>query len=105
MKHLFLIFLFIPLLANAQKDTSTFRSYNNVYSITPEVHKNVKWINNNFEIMVILGDSIYNTMSNEQLERKIRNGDYEFSIINSNDSIQKIIMSRIKSIMVLKKRK
>ena len=94
----------MPFLSLAQSDTSTFRSYDKTFGISPETHRSVKWVKSNADIMVIVGDSLYNTLSNEQLESKIRNGDYEFTIVNNNDSIQKILMARIKSIMILKKR-
>jgi hypothetical protein len=89
--------------AQAQTDTSTFRAYDKTFNIRGETHKDVKWINNMFEVLVIDGDSVYNTSSLHQIETKLRNGNYRMDIVNNPDSIIKIISAKIKSIMIMTK--
>lgn len=100
MKKLILFFCLIPFMVNAQSDTSTFRAYNR-FGDTP--HKDVMWIEKSNQILVMVGDSLFNTLNEHQLENKIRKGNYDFRIVNNPDSIKKIVTSKIKSIMILEK--
>ena len=104
MKYLIFLFLLIPFCVNAQTDTSTFRAFNKTFGTT-EIHKNVKFIKSIFDVMVITGDSVTNTLNENQIGELINSGNYNLRLESNPDSIQKILMSRVKGLMIFEKRK
>lgn len=53
------------------------------------------------DVLVIEGDSVYNFLSDVELRQKLSKG--HFDIVNQPDSVQHILNTRIKAIIIIKK--
>jgi hypothetical protein len=102
MKHFFLAILILPFACLAQKsDTIKYRPYDNTFGITPNKPPPT-FLHSSFQRFVIVGDSVYNTLSNIEFNSKLDKGKYYVHIETNPDSIQRILMSRVKAIVILK---
>lgn len=83
------------------QDTTNYPKY-----ITIDDGKGVRQVKVAFppQILIIDGDSMY-TVPNEVLLRKHLSSQEGFDIINDEDAIDKILRQRIRSVVIIKKKK
>ena len=107
MKKLTLIvsMLLLFFTAYAQNDTPKLDTSIKVYSNVENQHlKDVLTAKSpSIEILIINGDSLYNMINPREFKNKIEADNRSFRIIQNPDSIQKIITSKIKSLIIVTK--